>query len=366
VAFQSAPHMEGRLPRLQKGDRAHRTFQSARPHGARPHGARPAPAASRPASSCFNPRPLEGATRRSTDSSQERVRFNPRPRKRAAHNAKKRVYFHGIVSIRTPARGATRADSIQFNIVEVVSIHAPVRRRHELCVVRDLACCVSIHAPTRGTTRGGVPVSRQFQSALPLGERPQEVRRIRSQRFQSTPPKEATRVLFVLALSLHSFQSTPQRGATARGHLMRTSLRDVSIHAPARGRPPIELSPAVMPLFQSALSLAGSDSRNRLRPPHTRVSTRAPHRGRPVQMRLKGHHLHHFNPHSREESDTNTLPSWSLAFEHFNPVPSQNLSRSPWLYRTARPFQPTPPRRRRHNWVTSKLQYVASFQSTPP
>ena len=94
-----------------------------------------------------------------------------------------------------PLAGATDLEGV-LDCDLTISIHAPSRgrRRHTLATLLDRA--ISIHAPSRG----------RLAAVL---------RRSRSSRFQSTPP----------------------RGGDGGGRFKQQSVVHISIHAPSRGRP---------------------------------------------------------------------------------------------------------------------------------
>ena len=153
------------------------------------------------------------------------------------------------VSIHAPARGATpgtwpsstRRTSFNSRAREGrdppptvlacrrrgVSIHAPARGATHARPRRGSRSSVSIHAPARGATL--IPQRPLFFS-----------------RFQFTRPQGARREVIYNFVFLRGFNSRARKGRDTIGG-RRLWLREVSIHAPARGAtPPIERTAQVI------------------------------------------------------------------------------------------------------------------------
>ena len=161
-------------------------FQSAPPHGGR------------------------RGTRRTTSTSGG---FNPRPRTGGDVRRTDRYTLVVHVSIRAPARGATRPRG------------SHLRRVH-----------VSIRAPARGATqpaRQRQPASR-FQSAPPHGGRPGRPGRPADDYVSIRAPARGARHRAAHRCGRHVSIRAPARGAT-RVRRRRRYVRTVSIRAPARG-----------------------------------------------------------------------------------------------------------------------------------
>ena len=115
------------------------------------------------------------------------------------------------VSIRAPARGATRRQCL-FGFADVVSIRAPARGATDGRLQREMRHAVSIRAPARGATL--VPLSINLLRGVSI----------------RAPARGATGVLF-------------------GGEFP----RDVSIRAPARGATDFHGLPLMVTVFQFAL-----------------------------------------------------------------------------------------------------------------
>ena len=228
--FRSAlPRGERRL-RLRANRRV-MTFRSALPRGERPL----VPSVLALTSACFDPRSRAGS-----DSAQAR-------RRRREH-----------VSIRAPARGATRCAGSDAARSQGVSIRAPARGATTSHAV-PTGHGVSIRAPARGATSlpvGSVrlascfdPRSRAgsdvrlssraawhaFRSALPRGERRQSTAgRLAVSRVSiRAPARGATSRRRTLVDRTAGFDPRSRAGSDATAR--RTGACDVSIRAPARG-----------------------------------------------------------------------------------------------------------------------------------
>jgi len=145
-------------------------FQSTRPHGARlkreknlrivvmfqstrPHGARPGDRIEALASHRFNPRARTGRDLRRGGSRCSTNGFNPRARTRRDRCYPADDTAEGIVSIHTPARGATFQRVLSSSSVKFQSTR-PRGARHATGAAADCAGAVSIHTPARGATAG--------------------------------------------------------------------------------------------------------------------------------------------------------------------------------------------------------------------
>ncbi len=208
-------------------------FQSTRPRGAR-HGALESVNEYREVSIHA---PARGATR---------VRLSCAP--------------HHVVSIHAPARGATVSANPSASVVDCfnpraregrdrpllggpqaagnVSIHAPARGATNRRAPGPLPPQVSIHAPARGATSFNPRLTKmieEFQSTRPRGARRMRgALRVRGLVFQSTRPRGARRARPAVAARVR-FQSTRPRGARPTVATPFPHVRQVSIHAPARG-----------------------------------------------------------------------------------------------------------------------------------
>ena len=166
-----------------------REFQSAPPHGGRPVMGAPSVR-----QLTFQSAPPHGGRHRKNGRHQRDACFNPRPRTGGDVPMGQPVPHVQSVSIRAPARGATRCEG----------------RYH----IRDH---VSIRAPARGATRRWDCISRvgsSFQSAPPHGGRPPEwtgLTRVHMT-FQSAPPHGGRHVELLHTLIKELFQSAPPHG----------------------------------------------------------------------------------------------------------------------------------------------------------
>ncbi len=165
-------------------------FRSAPPHGGRPGASTP----------------------RSRISS-----FDPRPRTGGDLMGFVRRFWHVLVSIRAPARGAT-----------------PCRR------YAGRGPDVSIRAPARGATcrSGADHRSGLFRSAPPHGGRRCLASRSRiSGMFRSAPPHGGRRTSGTVNIYVNGFDPRPRTGGDV-DRLCRGDGAGVSIRAPARGATP--------------------------------------------------------------------------------------------------------------------------------
>ena len=99
------------------------------------------------------------------------VDFNPRSRE-GSDLTPKLNYVVNVISIRAPARGATRVSS-EFPGTKKISIRAPARGATGRDALITGVRTISIRAPARGATflYDSDDVQLSFQSALPRGER---------------------------------------------------------------------------------------------------------------------------------------------------------------------------------------------------
>ena len=159
--------------------------------------------------------PARGATRPRASPSQWQTSFNSRSREGSdAGDGAPCARRHGF-QFALP-RGERLAAVIALSAVAVVSIRAPARGATPSRLLTDPMWRVSIRAPARGATaRAAVcSVAKPFQFALPRGERP------RTRPRRASPP---------------SFQFALPRGERRSHGLLLKFLALVSIRAPARG-----------------------------------------------------------------------------------------------------------------------------------
>ena len=164
-----------------------------------------------------------------------------------------------------------------------------------------------------------------FQSTLPRRERQSLLRGIRTLiTFQSTLPRRERLARCSLMTSRIRFQSTlPRRERQKRPHRF-DRLREISIHAPAKGATNPAGPIADMCRFQSTLprrerhhksllqfyrlnfnprSREGSDQYNHNHYTYRLISIHAPAKGATLLQDLLNSLLNYFNPRSREGSD---------------------------------------------------------------
>ena len=210
-----------------------------------------------------------------------------------------RTIQHQQVSIHAPARGATRnlcavthdvkpfqstrprGARLDAGLIDVlafgVSIHAPARGATVLYGAGERVTKVSIHAPARGATRVPfafiadpwcfnpraregrddevrdlVQITAEFQSTRPRGARQAARPKSAAQAaFQSTRPRGARPSTRSVSCAAPAFQSTRPRGARHGCKEVYSYDDDVSIHAPARGATPHDLTLDAVGVFQS-------------------------------------------------------------------------------------------------------------------
>ena len=186
----------------------------------------------------FNPRPREGATARFGDQFGRQV-FQSTPPRRG--DAIGRVQLHQAVRFNPrPREGATSPACTSCGQRSSVSIHAPAKGRPRSSLV-ELVQDRFNPRPREGATLAGWQAG---DVAV----------------FQSTPPRRGDmaigRLLTCLDVSIHA----PAKGRPPIGQIRRRSSR-VSIHAPAKGRPPVSAArPACSRQFQSTPPRRGDRS----------------------------------------------------------------------------------------------------------
>ena len=232
--------------------------------------------------------PARGATRRHRHQGQASGRFDPRSRA-GSDGTRADGAVPALVSIRAPARGATPIPRVS-RVVGLVSIRAPARGATPASGARSCLGTVSIRAPARGATliQGYLQRFYSFRSALPRGERPSTGSTIAAptsfdprSRAGSDAACDALQAL-LLEVSIRA----PARGAT-RSTGARAILAEVSIRAPARGATKRWTSPTPPRTCFDPRSRAGSDHPDRRRAEDVgAVSIRAPARGATVLQKL--------------------------------------------------------------------------------
>ena len=229
--FQSAPPHGGRHERVPKVTETFSVSIRAPARGATPSNA---DSSSMPRRYSFNPRPRTGGDARSKprtstggDSTFNAscLRVSIRAPARGATKPLTRAPVDATgVSIRAPARGATRSVRCRTG-PEEVSIRAPARGATAPSSSPTDAGRVSIRAPARGATWriGFLKRSaklREFQSAPPHGGR---------QSVRPADPRVEVRV------SIRAPARGATRPSTGKDNLAHSRCRRVSIRAPARG-----------------------------------------------------------------------------------------------------------------------------------
>ena len=141
-----------------------------------------------------------------------------------------------IVSIRAPARGATRGRRV-IGRWRMVSIRAPARGATTSSWAGRNSCNVSIRAPARGATSTAAQscTVSMFQSARPRGARPPQPAHAAAASGFNPRAREGRDVSEHLDLRIDDVSiRAPARGATGRDHVG-VVVASVSIRAPARG-----------------------------------------------------------------------------------------------------------------------------------
>ncbi len=177
-----------------------------------------------------------------------------------------------------------------------VSIHAPAKGRSRTAR-RDSRHMVSIHAPAKGRTRsrwmvrgqpsfnprpregangpdprrgGGRPVSIHAPAKGRIG-----ILEARTPvcMFQSTPPRRGKFIWTSCGSFATCFNPRPREGANGRG-ACRVDHRNVSIHAPAKGRTASSTTSGATAAFQSTPPRRGEGGRDQAVSPHGRFNPR--------------------------------------------------------------------------------------------
>ena len=138
----------------------------------------------------------------------------------------------------THPRGVRHVASCGVKLLVGVSIHAPARGATGKSDRTGASEEVSIHAPARGaTSRWSIERWRGwFQFTHPRGVRLSwsSVTMPHSE-FQFTHPRGVRPAMSTILIPMSRFQFTHPRGVRQAQQSTILSLRDVSIHAPARG-----------------------------------------------------------------------------------------------------------------------------------
>ena len=250
---------------------------------------------------CFNPRAHEGRDLGKAQGGGTADRFQS-TRPRGARRGRDGACQHGgRVSIHAPTRGATRGRGAGTRTRGCFNPRAHEGRDSPPSPVSSARCPVSIHAPTRGATPyTSTPAyfGFTFQSTRPRGARPLRDGRERvGTWFQSTRPRGARPPCLASTTTPQpSFNPRAHEGRDDQGHGLEQGHEQVSIHAPTRG------------------ATAAHGPADRLEG----VSIHAPTRGatRPSMSRLPS--SCRFNPRAHEGRDAELmplLPTWRC----FNP-----------------------------------------------
>ena len=242
--------------------------------------------------------PARGATRGRRGASQDRARFNPRPRTGGDTAANFADYLQAV-SIRAPARGATAATvwGVTLNLFQ--------------------------SAPPHGGRLGvetSTEESQEFQSAPPHGGRHRHTGRVRRLDDVSirAPARGATGVPLPLCETAPVSIRAPARGATPCGEVS-DDLDVVSIRAPARGATPAQRQGKKEDLFQSAPPHGGRPRVVRSRTTWTLFQSAPPHGGRLLpSVRVRRRIC--FNPRPRTGGDFGPVCRSSRT-PSFNPRP---------------------------------------------
>ncbi len=293
-----------------------------------------------PVSAGFNPRARAGRDQRKGCQVPATMRFNPRARA-GRDRGRNPSSSAAQVSIRAPARGATRVVYAFASHLKFQSAR-PRGARHD----RRAGCRpygVSIRAPARGATMAKpqlVNLIREFQSARPRGAR-------RSDLLVAPPSQVSIRA--------------PARGATD----VNGTTEGVAVFQSARPRGARPTAPTVaVPLVCfNPRARAGRDAQHRRIRETMNVSIRAPARGATAKMSFRGTHSTFQSARPRGArphfSTSLTLPAG------FNPRARAGRDRPHGRRRTRDRFQSARPRgaRRAQILVSSNLLW---FQSARP
>ena len=187
---------------------------------------------------CFNPRAREGRDERQIDVSRHDQVSTHAPARGATEQAIK-ILADDNVSTHAPARGATRSNWRSTRRWRGFNPRAREGRDYSLAAPSFVTSPVSTHAPARGATwqlwrswqrsNGFNPRAREGRDARPwcpwercrgFNPRAREGRDDASARgypgdawFQSTRPRGARRIVWVLMQAIIKFQPTRPRGA---------------------------------------------------------------------------------------------------------------------------------------------------------
>ena len=183
-------------------------FQSAPPHGERRHDI-PYPHSTM----SFNPRPRTGSDVLTLTATTHRHCFNPRPRTGSDFRL---AFSVGLrqVSIRAPARGATRESCLARHLQ---CFNPRPRTGSDMACRARSAILVSIRAPARGATRDDRQKSAPTSCFNPRPRTGSDLRRCRQPRillFQSAPPHGERRFHSLMMLMLGGrFNPRPRTGS---------------------------------------------------------------------------------------------------------------------------------------------------------
>ena len=285
-----------------------------------------------------------------------------------------------------PREGATHEVARSWPSLEV-SIHAPAR-----------GDCGSRAATESGTfqstppRRGDVDADRLHESSeSSFNPRPREGATQRSHVhddpvFQSTPPRRGDRV-DVTTIVAQRFQSTPPRRGDVDSRTILAQRSQVSIHAPAKGRPRRRWLRARSPRqFQSTPPRRGdrdcaqqrcrSSFNPRPREGATpwplrhgdlvKVSIHAPAKGRPRVEHVQPIADRCFNPRPREGATARPERRSEHRLDVSIHAPAKGRPRSRDRQGDAFEFQSTPPRRGDVSCSSDSRSSMVRFQSTPP
>ncbi len=189
-------------------------------------------------------------------------------------------------------------ESVLVNGIEtLISIHAPLRERHDEIPGIDADVLISIHAPLRERLPcyGASYIQAQFQSTLPYGSDPY------GQSFSSVG---------------EHFNPRSLTGATclrpaSQGH------GHISIHAPLRERPLLRARHSLISLFQSTLPYGSDLDYQNNHHPRFQISIHAPLRER-RKNRINERRLLKFQSTLPYGSDGINIV-YTIVSYHFNP-----------------------------------------------
>ena len=182
---------------------------------------------------------------------------------------------------------------------------------------------VSIHAPTRGATKGKqlCKLAFTFQSTRPHGARLIRPGVVTSRLpFQSTRPHGARRATPTASMRPWTFQSTRPHGARRQPLRPRRHRRQVSIHAPTRGATLMGgTAQYIANVSIHAPTRGATASARHPSPSHMFQSTR-PHGARPQRPSSLAR-ARSFNPRAHTGRDARSFFSWRsfLMFQSTRP-----------------------------------------------